>query len=46
MLQEAAARALTGEAPITGRLPISIPPFHALGTGLRIEPAKASGSSQ
>src|SRR5690606_36521452 len=36
VLQEAAARALAGEAPITGVLPISIPPFHALGTGLRV----------
>jgi len=45
VLQEAAARALAGEAPITGKLPISIPPYHELGTGLRIEPRKASGSA-
>ena len=31
--QEAAARALLG-APISGRLPISLPPRHALGDGL------------
>ncbi|WP_419947835.1 glycoside hydrolase family 3 N-terminal domain-containing protein [Candidatus Palauibacter sp.] len=31
--QEAAAEALLG-APITGRLPISLPPWHALGDGL------------
>jgi len=45
VLQEAAARALTGEAPITGKLPISIPPYHELGTGLTIEPVKASRSA-
>lgn len=31
--QVAAARALTGVAPITGRLPISIPPYVAIGVG-------------
>jgi beta-N-acetylhexosaminidase len=31
--QRAAARALTGNAPITGRLPISIPPVAQRGTG-------------
>ena len=31
--QIAAARALTGVAPITGRLPISIPPYAAIGVG-------------
>ncbi len=31
--QVAAARALTGIAPITGRLPISIPPYAVIGTG-------------
>ncbi|MBW3552504.1 MAG: serine hydrolase [Gemmatimonadetes bacterium] len=31
---EAAAGALLGRAPITGRLPIAIPPFHRLGEGL------------
>jgi beta-glucosidase-like glycosyl hydrolase/CubicO group peptidase (beta-lactamase class C family) len=33
--QRAAARALVGETPITGRLPISIPPFHRIGDGLK-----------
>src|SRR5690606_40672195 len=42
VLQEAAARALTGGAPITGVLPITIPPFHTLGSGLRIEHKAAS----
>ena len=32
--QRAAAQALLGEAPITGRLPISLPPFHRLGEGI------------
>ena len=36
-LQTAAARALTGVAPITGKLPIPIPPFHVLGEGVRVE---------
>ena len=31
--QAAAARALTGVAPITGKLPISIPPYAVLGAG-------------
>jgi len=33
--QEAGVRALLGAAPISGSLPISLPPFHALGEGLR-----------
>ncbi|HSM61423.1 MAG TPA: glycoside hydrolase family 3 N-terminal domain-containing protein, partial [Longimicrobiales bacterium] len=32
--QRAALRALFGEAPVAGRLPIPLPPFHALGEGL------------
>jgi beta-N-acetylhexosaminidase len=32
--QEAAARALTGRAPVTGRLPVSLPPHHGVGEGL------------
>jgi beta-N-acetylhexosaminidase len=32
--QRAAARALLGAAPIGGRLPISLPPFHQAGEGL------------
>jgi beta-N-acetylhexosaminidase len=31
--QRAAALALIGEAPITGRMPISIPPFVPFGAG-------------
>ncbi|MGH7559190.1 MAG: glycoside hydrolase family 3 N-terminal domain-containing protein [Gemmatimonadota bacterium] len=34
ILQRAAARALLGEADITGRLPVSLPPHHAAGEGL------------
>ena len=33
--QQAAADALLGRIPITGRLPIALPPFHDLGTGIR-----------
>lgn len=33
--QRAAARALTGRSPITGRLPIAIPPLHQIGEGLQ-----------
>ncbi len=32
--QQAAARALLGEIPITARLPVSLPPFHTIGEGL------------
>jgi beta-N-acetylhexosaminidase len=35
--QRAAARALVGESAISGRLPISIPPLHRVGEGLRRE---------
>lgn len=35
--QRAAARALLGEIPVTGRLPISLPPFHRAGEGLERE---------
>jgi beta-N-acetylhexosaminidase len=33
--QRAAARALVGAAPITGRLPITIPPLAAVGSGVQ-----------
>jgi beta-N-acetylhexosaminidase len=36
--QRAAARALTGQIPITGKLPIAIPPFHQLGEGITVGP--------
>ena len=35
VLQAAAIRALYGDAPITGRLPVTIPGLHARGEGLR-----------
>lgn len=35
--QRAAARALVGENPITGTLPITLPPFHDRGEGLTRE---------
>ena len=34
--QRAAARALTGQIPITGRLPIAIPPYYHIGAGLTV----------
>ena len=36
VMQTAAARALTGAAPITGRLPIPLPPWHAIGDGITV----------
>lgn len=33
--QQAAARALLGAIPITGTLPVSLPPYHERGEGLR-----------
>lgn len=38
--QRAAARAIMGEAPITGHLPISIPPYVKRGTGIQL-PSRA-----
>jgi beta-N-acetylhexosaminidase len=35
--QRAAARALLGQIPIHGRLPIAIPPFHKIGEGIDLE---------
>ena len=32
--QNAAARAVAGAAPVSGRLPVSIPPLHSLGDGI------------
>lgn len=34
MMEAAVAKALAGKAPISGKLPISIPPLFALGSGL------------
>lgn len=41
--QRAAARALTGEVKVAGRLPIPLPPYHEIGEGLRL-PALADGA--
>ena len=42
--QQAAARALLGEVPIGGRLPISLPPHHRAGDGLDRRPASQRSS--
>ena len=44
LMQRAAARALLGQAPITGQLPITIPSVAPYGAGLRRE-ARAEGTS-
>jgi beta-glucosidase-like glycosyl hydrolase len=44
-LQRAAARALLGQADITGRLPISLPNLHPLGTGIQVRARAASGGA-
>jgi len=36
LMQAAAARAVTGDAPITGRLPIPLPPWNAIGDGITL----------
>ena len=43
--QGAAARALAGDAPITGRLPISIPPVAVIGAGERRSIQTGPGTS-
>ena len=43
-LQQAAARALLGQAGITGKLPISLPGLYARGTGLQVKAARAAGA--
>lgn len=40
--QRAAARALAGLATIDGRLPIPIPPHHAIGEGVRIDSSRTT----
>jgi beta-N-acetylhexosaminidase len=40
--QSAAARALLGRAPITGRLPIPIPPYHQAGDGVDVSAVSAA----
>src|SRR5690606_6195182 len=42
--QRAAARALIGTIPITGRLPIPLPPHHAAGEGIQ-RPARQVSAS-
>ena len=42
--QTAAARALAGRNPITGRLPISLPPLHQRGEGIVRNPTPRAGS--
>jgi beta-glucosidase-like glycosyl hydrolase/CubicO group peptidase (beta-lactamase class C family) len=49
--QRAAVRALVGESAISGKLPISIPPFHRIGEGLSRDrvaevPRLGAGSEQ
>ncbi len=46
VMQEAAVRGLTGLAPITGTLPIPIPPYLPLGAGVRVEARTAAGGAQ
>lgn len=41
--QTAAARALLGRTPITGRLPVSIPPYNSYGDGLMREARQPGG---
>ena len=40
-LQRAAARAVTGRADVTGRLPISLPGLYPRGTGIQLKAAPA-----
>ena len=41
--QRAAARALLGEAPVTGRLPVALPPYHLAGEGIRRQGSGSAG---
>jgi beta-N-acetylhexosaminidase len=43
--QRAAVRALLGQAPITGRLPVTLPPYHAAGEGIQ-RPARLAGGEE
>ena len=45
LMQRAAARALLGQAPITGQLPISIPSVAAYGAGVRRDVRAASNTT-
>ena len=44
-MQVAAARALFGDAPITGRLPVTIPGIAPRGAGIQIPAAPRSGAA-
>jgi beta-N-acetylhexosaminidase len=46
VMQRAAVRGLTGLAPITGTLPIPIPPNLPLGGGVRVEVRTAAGAGR
>jgi len=46
VLQRAAARALTGQAPVTGRLPISYLPHFRMGDGLQLEPLASAEAAR
>lgn len=41
-LQQAAARAITGQIDITGKLPISLPGLYARGTGIQVKLARGT----
>ena len=45
LMQRAAARALLGQAPITGQLPITIPSVAPYGSGLRRDASASSAAS-
>ncbi|MDL1950562.1 hypothetical protein FBQ97_12215, partial [Acidobacteria bacterium ACD] len=40
VVQEAAVAALFGEAPVSGRLPVTLPGLHARGSGIRKEASR------
>jgi beta-N-acetylhexosaminidase len=44
-LQQASARALLGEADITGRLPITLPSLYARGTGIQMKARERRGDA-
>lgn len=46
VMQRAAARAVLGLAPISGRLPVRLPPHHAIGDGLSRERANAASNGR
>ncbi|MEX2609679.1 MAG: glycoside hydrolase family 3 N-terminal domain-containing protein, partial [Gemmatimonadota bacterium] len=45
-LQQAAADALLGRIPVTGKLPLDLPPFHVVGEGLEIPARTAAGTTR